>query len=119
MLAVLNTSDPNCGGSPRPDHTAGRAQLCPNPSKPLKNPPVPAATSDTFADQTAVVRHAQIRYEIARIQLKAGGIGEVMVLGDQIQSLQAAAERVQTEADRFADTAALFHAIGGGWWKTE
>jgi NodT family efflux transporter outer membrane factor (OMF) lipoprotein len=77
------------------------------------------ADARSLAAQTAVAGHAQTRYEIARKQLKAGGISEVMVLGDQIQSLQAAAEQVQAEADRFADTAALFHALGGGWWKTE
>jgi hypothetical protein len=24
---------------------------------------------------------------------------------------------VQTQASRFADTAALFQALGGGWWN--
>jgi outer membrane protein TolC len=30
---------------------------------------------------------------------------------------QALLTRVQDEANRYADTAALFQALGGGWWK--
>jgi len=29
---------------------------------------------------------------------------------------QARLSLVQAEADRFTDTAALFQALGGGWW---
>lgn len=31
--------------------------------------------------------------------------------------LQAAIARIQAQANRFADTAALFQALGGGWWN--
>ena len=28
-------------------------------------------------------------------------------------------ERTQTISDRYADSAALFKALGGGWWKEQ
>jgi outer membrane protein TolC len=31
--------------------------------------------------------------------------------------LQASLVRVQAQAARYADTAALFQALGGGWWN--
>jgi outer membrane protein TolC len=33
--------------------------------------------------------------------------------------LQARQNRVQAEAARYADTAALFQALGGGWWNRQ
>ena len=36
---------------------------------------------------------------------------------DQTRIRQALLNLVQTKAARFADTAALFQALGGGWWN--
>jgi len=33
--------------------------------------------------------------------------------------LQAQINLVQAQANRFADTAALFQALGGGWWHRD
>jgi outer membrane protein TolC len=39
------------------------------------------------------------------------------LLNAQQTYLQAAITRVQAQANRYADTAALFQALGGGWWN--
>jgi len=37
------------------------------------------------------------------------------LLDTQRQALQTALDRTRAQADRFADTAALFQALGGAW----
>ena len=39
-----------------------------------------------------------------------------MLTAQQIY-LQTSITRVQAQANRYADTAALFQALGGGWWN--
>ena len=41
------------------------------------------------------------------------------LLDEQIRHLQARGDRAGVLADRQADTAALFHALGGGWWNRD
>lgn len=72
-----------------------------------------------LAAQDAVTRHARDGDEIALDQLAADGISEWLLLEDQLRMLQASEEEIQAEAARLTDTAALFHALGGGWWKSE
>jgi len=63
--------------------------------------------------------HARAGYEIARQQYLLGGISHLALLDAQRQLLQSAFDRVQAQADRYADTAALLHALGGGWRDLE
>ncbi|MFO1415695.1 MAG: efflux transporter outer membrane subunit [Burkholderiales bacterium] len=56
-------------------------------------------------------------YRIALARYNAGGVSQVAVLDADRQRLQAEIERVQASAARFADAAALFQAMGGGWGK--
>jgi hypothetical protein len=51
-------------------------------------------------------------------RLNAGQVNQLAVLNAQQTYLTAAVIRVQTEANRLADTAALFLALGGGWPAT-
>jgi NodT family efflux transporter outer membrane factor (OMF) lipoprotein len=53
--------------------------------------------------------------EIVQKQLNAGQVNQLAVLNAQQTYLTAAVTRVQTEANRLSDTAALFMALGGGW----
>jgi len=55
--------------------------------------------------------------EIAKKQFQAGGISYVTVLNAQRLYFQARQSRVQAQAARYADSAALFQALGGGWWN--
>lgn len=55
--------------------------------------------------------------EITKKQFAAGGISHVQLLIAQRQYSQAHQLRVQAQAARYADSAALFQALGGGWWN--
>jgi outer membrane protein TolC len=50
-------------------------------------------------------------------QLKDGYASELARLTAEQAVQQARVNLVQAEAARYADTAALFQALGGGWWQ--
>ncbi len=54
---------------------------------------------------------------IARTQLELGDVGYLALLNAEQAYQQAAMSTVQATANRYADTAALFQALGGGWWN--
>jgi len=54
--------------------------------------------------------------DIARRQLALGDVSENTMLNAQVAWQQAALGEVQARAARYADTVALFQALGGGWW---
>lgn len=55
--------------------------------------------------------------DIVRMQLKYGQVSQIAVFNAQRIYLNASLSRVQAEATRLSDTAALFMALGGGWWN--
>ena len=63
---------------------------------------------------------AKASLEIVQQQLVLGQINQVTVLNAQQAYLNTAIARVQAQATRLSDTAALFMALGGGWpsWCT-
>jgi NodT family efflux transporter outer membrane factor (OMF) lipoprotein len=54
---------------------------------------------------------------ISRRQVELGQIQYLGLLSAQQAYQQAVIGRIQAQASRFADTAALFQALGGGWWN--
>lgn len=60
---------------------------------------------------------AKRNLDIVRMQLKYGQVSQIAVLYAQRAYLLASLSRVQAEATRLSDTAALFMALGGGWWN--
>ena len=54
--------------------------------------------------------------ELSQRQWKDGYISYLALLGAEQAYQQARINLVQAQANRFADTAALFQALGGGWW---
>src|ERR1700728_3548399 len=76
-----------------------------------------ALQSDAGAIKAAVRAEdaAKASLEIVQKQLNAGQVNQLAVLNAQQTYLTAAVNRVQTEANRLSDTAALFMALGGGW----
>jgi NodT family efflux transporter outer membrane factor (OMF) lipoprotein len=54
--------------------------------------------------------------DLAQAQVQDGYSGYLALLIAQQAYLQARINLVQAQASRFADTAALFQALGGGWW---
>jgi len=80
-----------------------------------------ALKNDAVALQKAVAaENASNRsLTIARRRLELGDINYILVLNAQQTYFQALLSRVQAQASRLADTAALFQALGGGWWNRE
>lgn len=60
---------------------------------------------------------AESAYQIASRRFDAGGISQADLLDAQRQHLQTSLDQVAAQAARFADTATLFQALGGGWWN--
>jgi len=58
---------------------------------------------------------AKASLDIVEKQLSAGQVNQQAVLTAQQTYLNAVVTRVQAEANRLSDTAALFTALGGGW----
>ncbi|MBI2740559.1 MAG: efflux transporter outer membrane subunit [Rhodospirillales bacterium] len=56
---------------------------------------------------------------IARRRLELGDTTYVVVLIAELTYQQALLVRIQAQANRLADTAALFQALGGGWWNRD
>ena len=56
---------------------------------------------------------------IARRRLELGDTTYIFVLTAELAYQQASLLRVQAQASRYTDTAALFQALGGGWWNRD
>jgi NodT family efflux transporter outer membrane factor (OMF) lipoprotein len=67
--------------------------------------------------QERAVRTASESLTIAREQFRAGAITYLTLLNAERTYEQAQIGLVQAQAARYADTAALFQALGGGWWN--
>jgi NodT family efflux transporter outer membrane factor (OMF) lipoprotein len=76
-----------------------------------------ALQTDTRAMQASVRAEvaAKASLDIVEQQLSAGQVNYLAVLNAQQTYLTAAVVRVQAEANRLSDTAALFMALGGNW----
>jgi NodT family efflux transporter outer membrane factor (OMF) lipoprotein len=62
---------------------------------------------------------AQDTLNMTKLQYKVGGVSYLTLLNAERVYLEARQSRVQAEAARYADTAALFEALGGGWWNRQ
>src|SRR5262249_30451742 len=80
---------------------------------------LPSNDADTLKAAYTAERAAFKSLEIARRQLQLGAISYLGLLTAQNTYQTALLALVQAQAARFADTAALFQALGGGWWKRE
>ncbi len=80
-----------------------------------------ALANDAMALQKAVAAEdaSNRSLTIARRRLELGDINYILLLNAQQTYFQALLSRVQAQANRFADTVALFQSLGGGWWNRE
>jgi outer membrane protein TolC len=62
-------------------------------------------------------RAARVSFDLARQQMETGNANVLILLTAQQTYLQAVIQVVQARAARLSDTAALFQALGGGWWN--
>ncbi|CAE6779427.1 putative efflux pump outer membrane protein TtgC [Paraburkholderia nemoris] len=67
--------------------------------------------------QTDAWRSASDSLELTRGQYRVGGVSYLALLDAQRQYQQTVVSLAQAQASRYADTAALFQALGGGWWN--
>jgi NodT family efflux transporter outer membrane factor (OMF) lipoprotein len=71
----------------------------------------------TVVAQQEAVRAASATLELSRSQYKLGAITYITLLNAQRSYAQSRVALVQAQAARYADTAALYQALGGGWWN--
>jgi NodT family efflux transporter outer membrane factor (OMF) lipoprotein len=64
-------------------------------------------------------RAAQESLSTVRHNVELGSVGYLALLNAQQTYQQAVLNLVQAQANRYSDTAALFQALGGGWWNRE
>jgi len=65
----------------------------------------------------AAAEHAaKVTLDLSRRQWQAGYTGYLALLSAEQAYQQARINLVQAQANHYADTAALFQALGGGWW---
>ncbi|HTV95350.1 MAG TPA: efflux transporter outer membrane subunit [Steroidobacteraceae bacterium] len=73
--------------------------------------------AEALRAQNAAERSAAGSLDLVQAQFKAGGASYLQVLAAQQTYQSAAISLVKARAQRFSDTAALFQALGGGWWN--
>jgi NodT family efflux transporter outer membrane factor (OMF) lipoprotein len=78
-----------------------------------------ALEQDAAALKTAAAADvaAKATLDLSRQQWRIGYAGYLALLNAEQTYQQAHLNLIQAQANRFADTAALFQALGGGWWN--
>jgi NodT family efflux transporter outer membrane factor (OMF) lipoprotein len=72
----------------------------------------------TLKAQAEAEAAARDTLDLTEKQFNLGAVSYLSLLNAQRQYLLARFLLVQAQASRFADTAALFQALGGGWWNS-
>jgi NodT family efflux transporter outer membrane factor (OMF) lipoprotein len=75
--------------------------------------------AQTLKAQVEAEAAARETLEITQKQFEFGAVRYLSLLVAVRQYQQARINTIQAQALRFADTAALFQALGGGWWNRE
>jgi NodT family efflux transporter outer membrane factor (OMF) lipoprotein len=80
-----------------------------------------ALQQDAAALKTAATAAdaAKVTLDLSKQQWQSGYSSYLTLLTAEQSYQQAQINLVQAEASRYADTAALFQALGGGWWQRE
>jgi len=72
--------------------------------------------ADAVKQAAAAERAAKITLDLSERQLRDGYANTLTLLNAEQAYQQARIALMQAQASRYADTAALFQALGGGWW---
>jgi NodT family efflux transporter outer membrane factor (OMF) lipoprotein len=72
--------------------------------------------ADALKAAATAAAAAKVTLDLAQRQQQAGYAGYLALLIAEQAYQQARINLVEAQASRFADTAALFQALGGGWW---
>ena len=73
--------------------------------------------ADALVAETTAERTAAESLKLVQVQYKSGAASYLTVLTAEQTYQNAAVALVKARAQRYADTAALFQALGGGWWN--
>jgi outer membrane protein TolC len=73
--------------------------------------------ADALAADLAAERAARITLDLTRERMQDGYTDYLSALAAEIVYQQALLNLIQAQATRFGDTAALYLALGGGWWN--
>jgi NodT family efflux transporter outer membrane factor (OMF) lipoprotein len=73
--------------------------------------------ADGLKAAAAADQAARVTLDLTRKQLQAGYVNYLSLLSAEQSYQQAELGLVQAQANRLGDTAALFQALGGGWWN--
>jgi outer membrane protein TolC len=60
---------------------------------------------------------AKVTLDLTTRQMQVGYVSYLTLLSAEQTYQQALINLVQAQSTRYADTAALFQALGGGWWN--
>jgi NodT family efflux transporter outer membrane factor (OMF) lipoprotein len=75
------------------------------------------ADADAMKAAVAFEQASKLSLDLARRQFELGYVNYLSLLSAEQAYQQAVINLVQAKTNRFADTAALFLALGGGWWN--
>jgi NodT family efflux transporter outer membrane factor (OMF) lipoprotein len=73
----------------------------------------------TLQAQAEAAMRAKESLDLTEKQYRLGAVSYLSLIDAQRQYQQTQVSLVQAQAARFADTAALFQALGGGWWNRD
>jgi NodT family efflux transporter outer membrane factor (OMF) lipoprotein len=73
--------------------------------------------ADALKAAAAAKDAATVTLDLVRKQFQAGYVNYLGLLNAEQAYQQAVINLVQAQANRYADSAALFQALGGGWWN--
>jgi len=73
--------------------------------------------ADALKAAAAAADAAKVALDLTTKQLQVGYVNYLALLSAEQSYQQALINLVQAQSSRYADTAALFQALGGGWWN--
>ena len=73
--------------------------------------------AETLRASAASTEAARVTLEVVRAQQRAGYASSLQLLSAEQTHQTAVGAQVQAQINRYTDTAALFQALGGGWWN--
>jgi NodT family efflux transporter outer membrane factor (OMF) lipoprotein len=73
--------------------------------------------ADVLKAAAAAKDAAAVTLDLSKKQYESGYVNYLALLSAEQAYQQAVINLVQAQANRYADTAALFQALGGGWWN--
>jgi outer membrane protein TolC len=77
------------------------------------------ADQKKLAERGDAATQARAYRDITAARYKSGAVSYYALTEAQRKLHRALLERTQAAADRYADSAALFQALGGGWWRDQ